>query len=40
MSQAPLITPELLHLIAQLDEAKGRWQAFKAPDTITSLKFI
>ena len=29
MTQAPLITPEMLHLIAQLDEAKGKWQVLK-----------
>jgi hypothetical protein len=29
MTQAPLITPEMLHLIAQLDEAKGQWQALR-----------
>jgi Fic family protein len=40
MSQAPLITPELLHLIAQLDEAKGQWQALKslAPERLLALR--
>jgi Fic family protein len=40
MTQAPLITPEMLHLIAQLDEAKGQWQALKtlAPERLLALR--
>ena len=26
MMHVPQITPKILHLIAQLDEAKGQWQ--------------
>jgi hypothetical protein len=29
MMEAPLITPEMLHLIARLDEAEGQWQALR-----------
>jgi len=34
--QAPRITPQILHLIAQLDEAKGQWQALRnlAPERL------
>ena len=40
MPQAPLITPEMLHLIAQLDEAKGQWQALRtlAPERLLALR--
>jgi hypothetical protein len=40
MTQAPLITPEILHLIAQLDEAKGQWQAWRtlAPERLLALR--
>ena len=40
MTQAPLITPEMLHLIAQLDEAKGQWQALRnlAPERLLALR--
>jgi Fic family protein len=40
MTQAPLITPEMLHLIAQLDETKGQWQALKtlAPERLRALR--
>lgn len=40
MSEAPLITPEMLHLIAQLDEAKGQWQALRtlAPERLLALR--
>jgi hypothetical protein len=30
MMQAPLVTPEMLHLIAQLDEAKGAYSKISA----------
>lgn len=38
--QVPAITPEFLHLIAQLDEAKGRWQALRtlAPERLLALR--
>ena len=38
--QAPLITPEMLNLIAQLDEAKGQWQALRtlAPERLLALR--
>ena len=40
MLSAPLITPEMLHLIAQLDEAKGQWQALRtlAPERLLALR--
>jgi len=40
MTQIPLITPEMLHLIAQLDEAKGQWQALRtlAPERLQALR--
>jgi Fic family protein len=40
MTQAPPITPEMLYLIAQLDEAKGQWQALKtlAPERLLALR--
>lgn len=35
-----LITPEILSLVAEVDEFKGRWQALKnlAPDRLTALR--
>lgn len=40
MSKPPAITPEILHLIAQLDEAKGQWQALRnlAPERLLALR--
>jgi len=40
MTRVPLITPEMLHLIAQLDEAKGQWEALRtlAPDRLLALR--
>ena len=40
MLKAPPITPEMLHLIAQLDEAKGQWQALRnlAPERLSALR--
>jgi hypothetical protein len=40
MPPAPLITPEMLHLIAQIDEAKGQWQALRtlAPERLLALR--
>ena len=40
MTRAPLITSEMLHLIAQLDEAKGQWQALRslAPERLLALR--
>lgn len=40
MTDAPRITPEMLHLIAQLDEAKGQWQALRTlvPDRLRALR--
>lgn len=37
---SPHITPEILALIAEIDEFKGRWQALKnlAPDRLTALR--
>src|SRR6266853_5160909 len=37
---SPHITPEILSLIAEIDEFKGRWQALKnlAPDRLTALR--
>ncbi len=38
--ETPPITPEMLHLIAQLDEAKGQRQALKtlAPERLLALR--
>lgn len=40
MTQTPPITAEMLHLIAQLDEAKGQWQAWRtlAPERLLALR--
>lgn len=40
MLRAPRITPEILHLIAQLDEAKGQWLALRtlAPERLLALR--
>jgi Fic family protein len=37
---SPHITPEILSLVAEIDEFKGRWQALKslAPDRLTALR--
>jgi hypothetical protein len=37
-----IITPEILRLIAELDEFKGKWAAFKnlSPDRLTMLRKI
>ena len=38
--QVPQISPEMLHLIAQLDETKGQWQALRnlAPERLLALR--
>ena len=42
LSPAPHITPEMLQLIAQLDEFKGQWRAFKrlSRDRLSALRRI
>ena len=36
------ITPEMLKLISEIDEFKGRWKALKdlSPDRLKSLKYV